>query len=57
MKKEDGDKRRTFEFMRVKRLSKDQVLCKHHILHYNLEEGNFFGRRALLSEQDVELSD
>ena len=49
MCKEDGDKNRTFQYMRIKRLNKDTLLYKHHIVHKNLEEGNFFGRRAILT--------
>jgi len=29
----------------------------HHIVYNELKPGDFFGRRAILSQQDVDLSD
>jgi hypothetical protein len=55
MEKDKADKKRTFEFMRIKRLDKETVLYKHHILHKELEEGDFFGRRSVLQKSDLEL--
>ena len=55
MNKEKMDKKRTYQFMRIKRLDKETILYKHHVIHRELEEGDFFGRRSVLHVSDLEL--